>query len=100
MARCASGLGKGGATDAAVVAGDGVAVVCAGAGFAAPEDSPAPFGFKGLVMLARFLPGCFYSGLTTGQRRLPVNFSSSLRMPSIRASGRGGQPGMKTSTGN
>src|SRR5436190_135870 len=40
--------------------------------------------------------GC---GVTTGQRRLPVSFSSSLRRPSMRASGRGGQPGINTSTG-
>src|SRR5690242_16445749 len=41
-----------------------------------------------------------HSGLTTGQRRLPVSFSSSFRMPSIKASGRGGHPGINTSTGN
>ena len=35
-----------------------------------------------------------------GQRRLPVSFSSSFSIPSMSASGRGGQPGIYTSTGN
>ena len=38
--------------------------------------------------------GGFHSfSLATGKRRLPVIFSSSCKMPSISASGRGGQPG-------
>ena len=37
--------------------------------------------------------GAHSCSLATGKRRLPVSFSSSFRMPSINASGRGGQPG-------
>ncbi len=44
--------------------------------------------------LGELLDGRLHSfSLATGKRRLPVSFSSSLRMPSISASGRGGQPG-------
>jgi len=38
--------------------------------------------------------GTLFRATGGGQRRLPVSFSSSSRMPSIRASGRGGQPGI------
>jgi hypothetical protein len=42
---------------------------------------------------AQLVEGGAHSGFTRGQRRLPVIFSSSARMPSISASGRGGTAG-------
>ena len=46
------------------------------------------------IATVELLEGRVHScSLATGKRRLPVSFSSSFKMPSISASGRGGQPG-------